>query len=408
MKPAPPPPPPPPPPTLACALSSGGPTAAAVFDGEGVSLVAVTEADDGTVDVVTHEAETPAAAEAFVDELEAAGVVLAVETNGLVQAVTTATDPRRADQWALDRVPFEDAWDTAGTLGDGVVVAIVDTGINGVHTDLAGQFVPGVDWVVDGRPGCADAHGHGTHVAGVIAAIENNAIGIAGAAPNVKLMPVRVLGQNGSGLVSDLADGIKWAVDHGADVINLSLGDPAPMPTVQAMVQYARDHGVVVVASAGNCNPQCSSDPEGTPDGPVYPAAYPEAISVAANALADDPAPPEVPPLPLVRAPFSRANGEVDLSAPGSAIWSTYPNNGYIALSGTSMASPYVAAAAALFLAMCPAVRADDTVGAVTLVTSKLTDPLSGAVIDLGLPGRDNSFGFGLIDPNAMLLSGCS
>jgi len=171
------------------------------------------------------------------------------------------------------------------------------------------------------------------------------------------------------------------------------------MPAVQAMIQYARDHGVVVVAAAGNCNP-CSADPDGAPDAYVYPGAYSEVISVGALAEAD---PPEDPPLPLVQAQFSRATDQVDVSAPGAAILSTYPGNGYTTMSGTSMATPYVAAAAALFLAMCPTLQ-DSDAAAVALVTAKLT----AAVVDLGPPLRDNAFGFGVIDPDLLLASTCT
>jgi subtilisin family serine protease len=403
------PPPPPPPPSLACALATAGSTTASVTDGQGVPIVAVTEAADGTIDVVTHEAVTPAAADAFVDQLEATSDVLAVQPDGLVHAVGTGTD-LRPQQWALDRVPFEAAWDnpTGGARGDGVVVAVVDSGIDGAHPDLAGQFVPGVDWVVDGKPACTDAFGHGTHVAGIIAAIDDST-GVVGAAPDVELMPVRVLNNVGSGTVSDVASGIEWAIANGADVINLSLGSLNAMPAVQTMIQYANANGVVVVASAGNCNP-CSADPDGAPDANVYPGAYPEVISVGALAEAD---PPEVPPLPLVRAAFSRATDEVDVSAPGMAILSTYPGTGnlYKEMSGTSMAAPFVSAAAALFLAKCPALqredggvtqwprRVDNGAVSVASVTTKLTE----AVVDLGPPGRDNAFGFGVIDPNLLL-----
>src|SRR6185503_18095428 len=153
------------------------------------------------------------------------------------QPVAQLGDPLRTQQWALDETSFEAAW--PAERGSGVTVAVVDTGVLASHQDLVGAVVPGTDLASDAHSvdpdgtGRVDPGGHGTHVAGIIGARTNNGLGIAGAAPAVKIMPVRVLDAHGSGVASDVAEGIIWAADHGARVINLSLGG-GPSPGMQA------------------------------------------------------------------------------------------------------------------------------------------------------------------------------
>ena len=205
---------------------------------------------------------------------------------------------------------------------------------------------PGLDLAADASTydhagnGEVDPAGHGTHVAGIIAAHANNGVGIAGAAPGVKILPVRVLDASGSGSSSDVAEGIIWAADHGARVINLSLGG-GPSPGMQIAMQYALSKQVVTFAAAGNAYQDGNL--------PTYPAAYPEAIAVAAIDSN------------LQHADFSNTGSYVDLAAPGDLIWSTYGqgHSQYALMSGTSMATPYATATAALVLGENPNLSAD-------------------------------------------------
>jgi type VII secretion-associated serine protease mycosin len=289
--------------------------------------------------------------------------VLSYEEDAPVHALG---DPLRPQQWALDAVPYESSW--AVTRGNGVKVAVVDTGVLGDHEDLAGSVIPGKDYVgnTDGR---IDPGGHGTHVAGIIAAHVNNGVGIAGAAPGVQIMPVRVLDGKGQGSTSNVALGIIWAVDHGARVINLSLGG-GPSPGIETAMQYANSKNAVVIAAGGN-NYESGNEP-------VYPAVYPEAIAVAAVDKT------------LHHASFSNTGNYIDIAAPGDLIWSTWGSGPtqYALASGTSMATPYVSAAAALVVAENPKYTA-----------AQIRNALESTATDLGAPGRDPVYGYGLVNP---------
>src|SRR3954451_4419509 len=180
-------------------------------------------------------------------------------------------------QWAFGAVDFGSAWKLS--TGAGIKVAVIDTGVLASHEDLVGSVLPVIDLAADAATkdpsgqGGVDPAGHGTHVAGIIAAHPNNGFGVAGAAPGAKILPLRVLDASGSGSSSDVAEGIVWATDHGARIINLSLGG-GPSPGMQIAIQYARAKQVVTFAPAGNA----------FQDGnlPTYPAAYPEAVAVSA------------------------------------------------------------------------------------------------------------------------------
>jgi subtilisin family serine protease len=308
----------------------------------------------------------------------ASSQVLTTEQDEKVRVLAT-NDSLRPQQWALNAVNFESAWSLSN--GAGIKVAVVDTGVLGSHQDLAGSVLPGLDLAADASTydhannGEVDPAGHGTHVAGIIAAHANNGVGVAGAAPGVKILPVRVLDASGSGSSSDVAEGIIWAADHGARVINLSLGG-GPSSGMQIAIQYARSKQVVTFAAAGN----------GYQDGnqPTYPAAYPEAVAVSAVNQS------------LQHASFSNTGAYVDIAAPGDLIWSTYGqgNAQYALMSGTSMATPYATATAALVLGENPSLSGADLIHAVEAGAS-----------DLGAPGRDNTFGYGLINPRRAMLS---
>ena len=298
--------------------------------------------------------------------------VLDVEPDTPVHALVAAgeNDPLRPQQWALRQTSFEATWSV--TSGAGVTVAVVDTGVDAAHEDLGSVVLPGIDYVDPRHDGRVDLEGHGTHVAGIIAARVNNGRGIAGAAPSVHILPVRVLDADGGGSSSNVAAGIIWAADHGARVINLSLGGPKS-PGMEIAMRYALGKGAVVVAAAGNNGAQGND--------PVYPGAYPEAIAVAA---VDE---------SLARASYSNHGAYVDLAAPGSTIWSTWAsptNNSYALASGTSMATPYAAAEAALVISENQ-----------SLSPASVTSIMESTARDTGAAGVDGDFGHGVIDPSA-------
>lgn len=243
-------------------------------------------------------------------------------------------DPRYGNQaYAWNQINAPAAWNvTRGSSS--TVIAIVDTGILLNHPDLRDKIVAGYDFVdQDTTP--MDGHGHGTHVAGLAAAESNNGIGVAGACPNCKLMPVRVLDDNGSGDLDTVAHGIVWAADHGARVINLSLTSPQDSPVLDDALNYAWQHGALPVCAAGNQN---TNNPQ------VYPASNGHCVAVAAT-TADD-----------VRASYSNYGPWVALAAPGDGVYSTWAwraadgtlNASYEYNSGTSMATPFVAGTAGL------------------------------------------------------------
>ncbi|MGN6599644.1 MAG: S8 family serine peptidase [Actinomycetes bacterium] len=321
---------------------------------------------------------------------------VATTTNRMTATATTAPgDLFRRSQWGLDALHAEDAW--ALHTATGQVVAVVDTGVDAGHPDLAGAVLRGADFrtnesgtrIAPTGDGRADPVGHGTHVAGIVAAIADNGTGVAGLARGATVLPVRVLDASGGGYDSDVANGITWAADHGAGVINLSLGGPDNDSATEAAVAYAQSKGVVVVAAAGNSGEVCDGSNTGECGNQVdYPAAYPGVLAVAA---VDD---------QQQRPSFSESQPYVGVAAPGVDILSTYPRDlaaqevtpPYVPLSGTSMAAPFVSAAAALVRAERPDL---DPAAVVSLLESTATD--------LESPGRDNDTGYGLVNPLAAL-----
>jgi subtilisin family serine protease len=293
-------------------------------------------------------------------------------------------------QWGLEVVRAPNAWPIS--KGHGVTIAIVDTGVDLAHADLRGQLWSnpgevagnGVDddgdgyvddvhgWdFVSGDSDPQDEQGHGTHVAGVAGATTDNAVGIAGMGWNVSLMSVRVLDGDGDGTVWRLAQGIRYAVDRGARVINLSLGGYGADPTTRSAVAYAQDKGCLVVASAGNDGDEAGFDDKP----PFYPAAYGGVLGVAATDSGDR------------RASFSNYGAYVDVAAPGVQIYSAVPSGGYGYLSGTSMSAPLVSGLAALLWARDP-----------TAAPSAVAEAMVGGAEDLGDPGWDPYYGWGRID----------
>lgn len=201
--------------------------------------------------------------------------VLSVEEDAVAEATMTPTDPRWSTQWGPRKVRAPRAWDYT-TGSNATIIAVIDTGVDPRQPDLRGRVIPGWDFHNnDANP--MDDYGHGTAVAGVAAAAGNDGVGIAGMCWKCRIMPVKVLGSNGSGYHSNIAAGIIWAADHGADVINLSLASGNNTATLSAAVQYARGVGAVVVAAAGNNGSTTR----------LYPAAYSGVVSVAATTSSD-------------------------------------------------------------------------------------------------------------------------
>lgn len=259
------------------------------------------------------------------------------EADYIAEAILTPSDLYFGKQWGMTKIQAPEAWDI--TQGSSAVkIAICDTGIDQNHEDLGAKIVANKNFTLSRT--VDDLYGHGTHVAGIAAAITNNGKGVAGVGFNSSLMNAKVLGDTGSGYYSWVAKGVIWAADNGAKVINLSLGGSSPSDTLKNAVEYAWGKGLVLVAAAGNANS----------DAPLYPAYYDKSIAVAATDLND------------VKASFSNYGIWVDMAAPGVDIFSTMPNHknrigirNYGSLSGTSMSTPHVAGAAALVFARYPA-----------------------------------------------------
>jgi thermitase len=250
------------------------------------------------------------------------------EPNFYYHIAWTPNDPAfSAKQWGPQKIQVPQAWDITKS-SNGVKIAIVDTGVQADHPDLSGKVINGWDFVdKDGVP--QDDNGHGTHCAGIAAATTNNGIGIAGVAPNAKILAVRVLDAGGSGTLDDVASGIQYAADQGAQVISLSLGGLVGSSTLKNAVDYAWNKGAVLVAAAGNSSSTV----------PSYPAYYKNTIAVASTDSND------------LISYFSNYGLWVDVAAPGSSIYSTYKGSSYATLSGTSMATPHVAGVAGLLAA---------------------------------------------------------
>jgi len=244
-----------------------------------------------------------------------------------VQFDNPPNDPDYDRQWALPHIQAETAWDQMGELSD-ITVAVIDTGVCMSHEDLVDRVLDNGYDFVDNDDDPEDVFGHGCSVAGIIAANINNGIGIAGFAPNSSILPVRVLGPSGSGSMADVAAGIVYAADNGADIINLSLGSMVGSQVTEDAVNHAVGKGVTVIASAGNSGGAL----------PGFPARYENVVAVGAI----DPN--------GARSSFSNKGG--DIWAPGRDVHTIYLDNGYKALNGTSFSAPYVAAMAAVLEGM--------------------------------------------------------
>jgi hypothetical protein len=290
-------------------------------------------------------------------------------------------DPERSTQYGLDLLGASSGQPRFWPDGEGIKVAIIDTGIS-AHPDLEGAVVERFSFP---ETDDLDDDGHGTHVAGIVAARADNGIGIEGVAPRVSLLDVPVqLGDHNGGMLNEGSvswpAGLVWAVNHGARVVNMSFGAQVPSITPneihqgRAAVQFARRHDVVLVASAGNCGRKSTSCPN--ENAPSVPAAFDEVISVA-NVNKE-----------LARVASSTQAPYVDLAAPGTGIRSTYTNGAYEYLTGTSQAAPHVAGVVAAMRAFNPQATSALVVGA-----------LKDSANDLGRDGVDDEYGHGFVDP---------
>ena len=227
--------------------------------------------------------------------------------------------------WSISMFNIPDVWHVS--QGEDVKIAVVDSGCDLDHPDLAENLLPGYNFINKNNIP-EDDNSHGTHATGIIVA-SNNDIGMIGVAPKAKIIPVKVLDSKGAGDLENVVKGIRWAVDNGADIISMSLGCPRPIQNIRKAIQYAESKGIPVFCAAGNA---------GKTKEVFYPANYPETIAIGSI---DE---------TLTRSDFSNTGENLDFMAPGGKIFSTIPDNWYGYMSGTSMACPFVAGIAALCL----------------------------------------------------------
>jgi type VII secretion-associated serine protease mycosin len=281
-----------------------------------------------------------------------------------------ADDPVRHEQWQLDYLDATEAWQRAD--GAGVTVAVLDSGVDSSHPDLAGQVLAGVDLVDGTTDGRTDLVGHGTTVAALIAGRNDDGRGVVGLAPKAKILPVRVLNRdNRYDDATTVANGVRWAVDHGARVINMSLGGTGASEALAEALDYAFDKDVVVVACTGNITPPASTQV-------WYPAREPGVLAVAGLSRdgGDE---------PLWSG--SITGPQTVLAAPAADLLGARPG-GYWRVQGTSFAAPLVSATAALVRSRWPQMSAANVVNRLILTAR-----------DLGAAGRDDEYGFGAVDP---------
>ncbi len=318
---------------------------------------------------------------AIVSLLAAVGTLPAAQASSSALTPATLNDPLAGLQWHLRRDGLRAAWPS--TLGKGVVVAVVDSGVDLRHPDLAPNLwtntgeiagngvdddgngyvddVHGYDFVDrDGDP--TDEHGHGTHVAGILGARGGNGIGVAGVAPRVRLMAVRALDARNDGNTSWLASALDYAVANGASVVNISINTSTDVPAVGAAVQRARAAGVLLVVSAGNDGVDLGVTPS-------YPACSPSPNVVTVASVGKSGA----------LSSFSNRGACVDVTAPGEDIAATRRGGGFELRSGTSMAAPQVAGVAALALALHPRLDVDALARAITRPSGRSRASAAGA-----------------------------
>lgn len=287
------------------------------------------------------------------------------EPDHTATAIGGANDPyfTSGAQWYLPKIQAPAAWDY-GTGASGVTIAVIDSGVLASHPDLAGKVLAGFDFHnSDTDP--TDDNGHGSAVAGLAAAASNNLTGMAGVAWDNPVLPVKVLGADGSGSYSAISNAITWAADRGARVINLSLGGTSSSRTLQQAVDYAWSRNAVVIAAAGNNGNSV----------PLYPAACANVVAVSATNSSD------------LRPSWSNFGSYVDLAAPGENVLTLQGGASYASWSGTSFSSPIASGVAALMISANPALSNQEAV-----------DLLLRNADDIGSAGYDTSFGYGRVN----------
>jgi thermitase len=286
-----------------------------------------------------------------------------VEKNFIGQAEFLANDPGYPSQWHLPKISASTGWDMA-TGTPAVPIAIIDSGVDPLHPDLAENLIPGYNFV-SGNSDTHDVYGHGTAVAGATAALCNNGIGVCGVSWNNSIMPLVVIDSTGSGTVANVSSAITYAADHGAKVLNLSLAFTSSSSTLQNAVNYAWNKGAIIVAAAANYSTST----------PYYPAALNNVVAVSATDQNDN------------LASFSNYGDWVDVSAPGVSIYTTANGGGYRTGSGTSFSSPIVAGLAALVFSLNP-----------SLTNTQVVSLIQNNADDLGSPGFDQYYGWGRVN----------
>ncbi len=300
-------------------------------------------------------------------ELERDANIEYVEPDFIAQALGTSNDPYfvQGSQWHLSKIQAPTAWDT--TTGSSTQpVAVIDTGVRASHPDLVGKVLVGYDFVANDND-ANDENGHGTAVAGTVSPASNNQVGVCGVAWSNPILPVRVLDANGSGNYSAIANGIIYAADLGAKVINLSLGGTSSSRALQDAVTYAWNKQCVLVAAAGNNGSNVA----------FYPAACTNVVAVSATNVSD------------TRPTWSNFGSYVDVSAPGVDILSVFGNDQYAAWNGTSFSSPVASGVVALMAAANS-----------TLTNVQLVDLLIKNSDDIGALGKDVYYGNGRVNAN--------
>ena len=317
----------------------------------------------GPPTVTKLRADSPAQAAQLAANLDAQPGVVAARTTGLRAFEGINPEPLAPSQWNLPMVGATDAW--AASQGAGVIVAVIDTGVDAAHPDLAGRVLPEIDLLPEVTP-APEQNGHGTRVASIIAG-SLNAVGMAGVAPQATILPISALDPAGYGDSSTVARGIIAAADNGARVINLSLGGPDKDPVLDQACAYAFAKGSVVVAAGGNSY--------STGNQVQYPAASPNVLAVASVDRTGNPS------------GFSNTGPHIDIAAPGEGVLAALPGSAYDEESGTSFAAPHVAAAVALVLSANPGLNAAE---AASVVQMTAADDISGN-------GRDDQLGQGIV-----------
>lgn len=275
--------------------------------------------------------------------------------------------------WGLQALNIPSLW--SETKGTGIKVAVLDSGCVLQHPDLIDQIASAADFT-NSNVGAEDKRGHGTHCAGIIAAKQGNG-GVVGVAPKARLLIGKIVPDGGALTIDPILQGIEWAISQGADIMSLSFGTLSPIPRIKAAIDKAIDKGLFIVCAAGNR----------AKAGVEYPAAYDNTIAVAA--LGEDGQ--------IVNK--SARGDELTIAAPGKNICSTYLNNGYKRLSGTSMATPFVVGVIALMLA-----KHRQHGGQTPVETQQqLIEHLQKTAIDIAAQGRDADSGWGLINPTKVV-----